>query len=137
MVEGFVRMKVAIVGSRSVTNMATVIEAIHASKFEIEEIVSGGADGVDTLAYQYAKSHIIPIHIFFPNWEAYGKKAGMIRNTAIVSYADAVVAVWDGQSKGTHNTIIKAGIAGKPCFVWVPGIGEVLPMAGGYEQNNT
>jgi hypothetical protein len=96
-------MKLAVVGSRSFFNYKMLSDKL--SKLEITEIVSGGAFGADYLAEQYAKEHKLPITVFKPDWDKYGKSAGYIRNKLIVDYAEQCIAFWDGKSKGTKNTI--------------------------------
>lgn len=49
----------------------------------------------------------------------YGKRAGFIRNYAMVGAADAVVAVWDGISLGTKHSIGFARSCGKRVFVYM------------------
>jgi hypothetical protein len=71
-------------------------------------LVSGGAKGADTLGERYAKEHNIETKIFLPDWEKYGKKAGFLRNTDIINEAELIIAFWDGQSKGTKDSIDKA-----------------------------
>ena len=69
-------------------------------------VVSGGARGADRLAKQYADSHDdIEYLEFKPDWKTHGKKAGMIRNYDIVRESNAVIAFWNGKSKGTKHTI--------------------------------
>lgn len=55
-------MKTIIAGSRSITDMRYIEEAVACSQFEITEIVSGGAKGIDTLAITYAQQHRIPFN---------------------------------------------------------------------------
>jgi hypothetical protein len=69
------------------------------------EIISGGAKGADCLGERFAKENGYNLRIFKANWNKYGKKAGPIRNTEMVEYADALVAFWDGKSKGTAHII--------------------------------
>jgi tyrosyl-tRNA synthetase len=57
------------------------------------------------LGEKYAKMKNIPIKIYKPDWEKYGKAAGVIRNEDIINYSDRVIAFWDGKSKGTKNSI--------------------------------
>jgi hypothetical protein len=104
--EAIQAMTVAIVGSRSFDNYSRMRHTLF-FLFEgnIDEIVSGGAQGADKLAEQYADEYDIPIRIFAPDWESFGKSAGYIRNKIIVEHADHVVAYWDGKSKGTQHTI--------------------------------
>lgn len=71
----------------------------------IEEIVSGTANGVDKLGENWAMYRRIPVKKFPANWNMYGKSAGYRRNLEMAGYADALVAVWDGESKGTKHMI--------------------------------
>ncbi len=68
----------------------------------------GGAKGADSLGEEYAKENNIPTKIFIPDWDKYGKSAGMIRNTDIVNESELIVAFWDGISSGTLDSINKA-----------------------------
>ena len=94
-------MRVAIVGSRSIEYDKLKKEAYELLCRYIPanatEIVSGGAVGIDTLAEIYAKNRRAPI----------------IRNDEIISYAQYVLAFWDGSSHGTAYTVatcIKEGV---------------------------
>ena len=69
------------------------------------EIVSGGAKGADTLGEQYARERGYIIKVFPANWNEQGKAAGYIRNTEMARYADALIAFWDGKSRGTRHMI--------------------------------
>ena len=69
------------------------------------EIVSGGSRGADTLGEQYAREKGYSIKRFPADWEKYGRSAGPRRNEAMARYADALLAYWDGESRGTKNMI--------------------------------
>lgn len=71
-------------------------------------IISGGAKGTDTLAEKYAFDHKIPTKIFKPEWDKYGKKAGIMRNTDIVQNSTHVIAFLSPKSIGTVDSINKA-----------------------------
>ena len=101
-------MRIAVVGSRTLT-----IENIDAYIPECDEIVSGGAKGVDACAEEYARRNGIKFTVFLPNYEKYGKAAPIRRNEEIVAYADKIIAFWDGVSKGTMSTIRYAEKMGK------------------------
>jgi hypothetical protein len=98
-------MKCIIAGTRTLTNYQVVLDAIAKSQFEITEVVSGGALGVDTLGEQWARENKVTIVTFPPKWSVFGKSAGPIRNAQMADYAEALIAVWDGVSKGTKNMI--------------------------------
>lgn len=109
-------MKLAVIGSRSFNDYKALSECL--SRFtDITAIVSGGAKGADSLAERYAFDNGIETIIFIPDWKRHGRGAGMIRNKAIVSAADVIVAFWDGTSKGTKNSIELAKKAGKRVIV--------------------
>jgi len=105
-------MKIAVIGSRKVC-------AIDIGKYisECEEIVSGGAVGVDSCAAEYAKENGIKLTVFLPQYKLYGRAAPIVRNKEIVDYADKVLAFWDGKSKGTLSVIKYAEKIGKPCEI--------------------
>lgn len=98
-------MKVIIAGSRDITDYNLVKLAIIKSQFVIDEIVSGGAKGVDALGEKFAYENWISLKVFPANWDKYGKSAGYIRNEQMAKYADALVAIWDGKSPGTKHMI--------------------------------
>ena len=60
-------MKIAIIGSRSITD-ADIGKYVSAG----DEIVSGGATGIDTLAAEYAKRNGLKLTVFLPEYEKYG-----------------------------------------------------------------
>ena len=105
-------MKIAVVGSRSIT-----IADIGRYISDGDEIVSGGAVGVDCCAAEYAKENGIKLTLFFPQYGRYGRAAPIVRNKKIVDYADKIIAFWDGSSKGTLSVINYAEKRGKPCEI--------------------
>ena len=105
-------MKVAVIGSRGIS---AVDIGIHISGGD--EIVSGGAIGIDACAAEYAKKNGLKMTVFLPQYERYGRAAPIVRNKKIVEYADKIVAFWDGKSKGTLSVIKYAEKMGKPCEI--------------------
>jgi hypothetical protein len=99
-------MKIIIAGSRGFTDYqllrSTLIPFINAGIFEV---VSGCAKGADELGEQFAAEFSLVVKKFPANWDKYGKAAGYKRNEEMAIYADALVAFWDGQSKGTKHMI--------------------------------
>lgn len=94
-------MKVAVIGSRSlfVKNIGEYLPV------NIDEIVSGGAKGIDTCAGSFAIANKIKFTEFLPDYEKFGRSAPLKRNLQIIEYADAVIAFWDGKSRGTEYVI--------------------------------
>ena len=93
-------MKLAIVGSRKIS--ANIGEHMPEN---VTEIVSGGAAGIDTLAAEYARNNGIKLTEFLPDYSRYKRAAPLKRNQLIAEYADLCLAFWDGESRGTLNTI--------------------------------
>ena len=102
-------MKLLIVGSRSITDF----DLQGHIPPETDLIISGGANGVDTLAEQYADKYRISKVIVRPDYARYGKAAPLKRNEVMVDMCDEVLVIWDGVSKGTKFTIDNAKKKGK------------------------
>lgn len=103
-------MKIAIIGSRSFTDIYFMRGEFHkcfGGHYYPEdlEIVSGGATGADSCAERLAGDFDLKLKIFPADWNTFGKKAGYLRNQQIIEYSDAVLAFWDGESKGTKLSI--------------------------------
>lgn len=95
---------------RAITDTAECITGIYGLSSEVR-IVSGGAIGADAFAsyfvdrvnkYSYLS---YTLKEYLPDWDSHGKSAGHIRNEKIVSDSDMIIAIWDGKSKGTQDTI--------------------------------
>jgi hypothetical protein len=103
-------MKVIIAGGRDYNNYEELkwfVSSILIATFDIE-IVSGGATGADALGERFAKEYGHKLKIFPADWDKYKWAAGPIRNNEMAEYADALIAFWDGKSRGTKNMIDKA-----------------------------
>ena len=110
-------MKVIVAGSRTIADIAIIAQAIEESGFDVSEVVSGTARGVDILGEEWAKSKGIPVKRFPADWNGLGKRAGFVRNAEMADYAEALVAVWDGKSRGTANMIQVARKKGLKVYV--------------------
>ena len=113
-------MRTIIAGSRNITDLSVVREAVERSGFSVTEVVSGGARGVDRLGERLAGILEVPCRVFPADWDAHGRSAGAIRNGEMADYADALVAVWDGRSRGTANMISQARRRGLEVYVHKP-----------------
>jgi len=100
-------MKIIIAGGRNFNNyeMLCCVCDYMLQNQTIVEIVSGTAGGADSLGERYAEERQYPIKRFPANWTGLGKAAGFIRNAEMAEYADALIAFWDGRSKGTKHMI--------------------------------
>ena len=72
-------------------------------------IVTGQAFGADALGERYAQERGFQLETYPAAWKAHGRAAGPIRNAKMASVAHALIAYWDGKSRGTKNMIDTAG----------------------------
>lgn len=100
-------MKVIIAGSRTFKNDELLWKVMKEFK-DVSEVLCGGARGADERGQLWAYEHGIPVKMFIPDWDRFGKAAGMKRNIQMAEYADALIAFWDGESPGTKNMIAEA-----------------------------
>ena len=68
-------------------------------------IVSGHASGADSLGEKFAADHNLQCELYPADWDKHGKAAGPIRKAEMAEVADALIAFWDGQSRGTKSMI--------------------------------
>lgn len=108
-------MKIAVIGSRNLTvdNLGDYLPV------GTEEIVSGGARGIDTSAREYARRAGLRLTEFLPDYDRYGKYAPLRRNLQIIDYADEVYAFWDGKSSGTKYVIEHCRKKNKKCRIFL------------------
>lgn len=113
-------MNLAIVGYRyfnDYNKFKTIVDNYIKENGVPEYIVSGGAMGVDTMAEKYAKEKNIKVKVFKPDWQKFGKAAGILRNTDIVANSTHVLALPSLKSVGTYDTINKAKNSNKSVTV--------------------
>jgi len=108
-------MKVAVIGSRSlkINNLDAYLP------IDTNEIVSGGANGIDSCAKNFAIENNRLITEFLPEYAKYGKVAPLKRNLQIIDYADMVIAFWDGKSRGTKYLIDQCQKLNKPIKIFL------------------
>ena len=98
--------KVIVAGSRTILNEQFVYEWLDLLiNPNSTKIVSGGAKGPDSLALRYAKDNKIEWALLLADWDKYKNSAGIMRNKEMGDYADALIAFWDGKSRGTKHMI--------------------------------
>jgi len=119
-------IKVIIAGGRDFNNfellVAKVDNILKAYQPNIE-IVSGGQITISTSGNKYGADYFGEVYAtimrykrtkFKADWDKYGKSAGPIRNKEMADYSDALIAFWDGKSKGTKGMISLARDKGIP-----------------------
>lgn len=82
-------------------------------KKAIMKIITGDARGADRFAYKWATEKKIPITVYKANWKAFGRAAGVMRNTDIVNECEYLIAFPSRKGKGTQDSIKKARDSGK------------------------
>jgi hypothetical protein len=115
-------MRVIVAGSRKlnaqwIDGTGLVESAVKDSGFGASVIVSTGADGIGTYAERYAMRRDLPLLIYKPDWEKYGKAAARRRNVRMARNADALVAIRDGTSRNAKYMIQTARIYGLKSYV--------------------
>jgi SLOG family YspA-like protein len=120
-------MRVIIAGSRSIKGeeaVQMIDTAMRGLNWNITEVISGDAPGIDTAAVEWAKRNNIDYVRMPANWELHGKRAGYLRNKKMAWYArvtsrilelqgeevpekhkGALVAFWKNNSRGTGHMI--------------------------------
>lgn len=103
-------MRVAVVGSRGFARIDMIPTILNGLKQSIPDmhVVSGGAEGPDLVAEQWANANGVPCTIYPANWEVDGDKAGIKRNGTIVGDSELLLAFWDGSSAGCLDSIMRA-----------------------------
>lgn len=100
-------MKLIIAGSRHLyvtyDQLADFLTEHLGCWSHVTEIVSGGARGIDASGEDFAKRYELKLTQFPAEWYKYGKSAGPKRNLQMATYADALLLIWDGESKGSAN----------------------------------
>ena len=116
--------KVIVAGGRDFNDYEMMrqrlFELFNNNKFfagNIVKIISGMADGADTLAIRYADENRLPKIMMPACWYYDRRRAGFLRNEDMLAIADALVAFWDGESHGTKHMIEISQEKGIP--VWV------------------
>ncbi len=113
-------MKVIIAGSRSIDDMSLLEEAVEQfGRDKITTVVCGMARGADLLGKEWAEHNAIDIVRFPADWSL-GKRAGFVRNEQMGRFADALIALWDGKSRGTAHMIRTMKALRKPVLVLRP-----------------
>ena len=101
-------MRLIIAGSREFDWLSTSdIENLICEHFpQTHTLICGMARGIDMVGHAWAKKAGIPVEEYPAEWDKHGKQAGIIRNRIMQSKADALLAIWNGKSRGTKDMIL-------------------------------
>lgn len=110
-------MRIIIAGSRNFSDYELLVCVADQIISELNchnetiQIISGGAVGADQLGERYAKQRGYRCMRFPADWNKYGRRAGYLRNLQMAEHAisddshGVLIALWDGESKGTGHMI--------------------------------
>ena len=99
-----------------------VSEAVRLAPWEPTLVISGGARGADILGERWARENHVPVTKFPAEWRVngiYNPSAGFERNSRMAKNAEALIAVWDGKSRGTCHMINKMRSLDKKVYVYL------------------
>lgn len=118
-------MKLLIAGSRTLDHKR-LFELFEINSllrwFSLEwptEFVHGGCPtGADKYAALVADSYwdTTKCKVFKADWNKWGNMAGPVRNREMAGYADALILIWDGSSKGSANMKMEMLRRKKPVY---------------------
>lgn len=111
-------MRTIIAGSRDCNDMDKLLEALEVCGWIPSVVISGCARGADKLGERWAELLKVPCEKYPANWDLYGKSAGYRRNEEMADNADALIALWDGESRGTKHMIDIAKRKGLHVYVY-------------------
>ncbi len=111
-------MRTIIAGSRGGIHYQNLLDALKEISWTPTFVISGTARGVDLMGERWAKENNLPIERYPADWDKHGKPAGYIRNAEMADKASALLALWDGQSRGTMHMINLAKKKGLVVHVW-------------------
>jgi len=112
-------MRTIIAGSRGCTNKNYLLAALQECGITPTVVISGGACGADKLGEAWAAENGVPVELFPADWATYGKSAGFLRNEEMAKNAEALIALWDGESRGTKHMIACAKKHGLQVYVYL------------------
>lgn len=98
-------MRTIIAGSRDCTDNRELLTALASCGWIPTTVISGTARGADKLGEMWAAEHKVPCEHFPADWNRHGKAAGYRRNEQMAESAEALIALWDGVSRGTKHMI--------------------------------
>lgn len=106
-------MRTIIAGTRTITEFNETRKAIEECGWNPSVVLCGDASGPDSNGWLWADAVGIPVEHYPADWNTHDKAAGPIRNSEMVSKAEALILIWDGQSAGSRdvrNKAIKSGL---------------------------
>lgn len=117
-------VRIIVCGSRHWTDRKAIADKLYDVvternlRFPDPVIVHGAAKGADRLCEDEAGKAGLLVEAHPADWEAHGKRAGLIRNEQMAELGAVLcVAFWDGRSTGTAHMMDTARRHGIPVEV--------------------
>ena len=106
-------MILMVAGSRTIKDKKYVFNCLNDAwtMDDFDSIIHGNVEGVCLITEEWAKENNIRCEGIDPDWNKFGRSAGVLRSKEMVKKCDKGIAIWDGISKGTYheiNFLIKA-----------------------------
>ncbi len=122
-------VRLLICGDRDWTDQSLVDTIIvRIAKKPIECVIHGGAIGADRMGAYAARQCGLKVIGFQPDWDTYGKAAGVLRNTEMLEQGKPTVVIafhdWVADSKGTLDMVWKSLTASIPTYLITHTSGE-------------
>ena len=104
---GNVRLRGELQASRDFITLYNTMDKLLVEQLKANTItiISGGAQGADSLGERYARMRNFGLIKVKADWNRHKRSAGFIRNKEMLNIADGVVCFWDGKSTGTGHMI--------------------------------
>lgn len=107
-------MNILVCGGRDYDNQNFIFAKLDefSRKNDVRILIHGAATGADSIAHAWALNNGVQTAVCRPNWERFGRKAGIMRNLAMLDLDPDVVMAFPG-GDGTAHMIYAATKAGK------------------------
>lgn len=99
--------RVLVCGGRDFDDRDTISRVLSKHVTLDDILISGNADGADSIAASWARQHGIDLCVCPPNWAEHGLNAGPVRNAAMIKLQPDLVIAFPGD-KGTQDMLRKA-----------------------------
>lgn len=125
-------MRVLITGGRDFTNAEMIYRCLDEAReaLGITEIIHGAADGVDTIAGEWALDRGITQYkepVLPESWQRLGGRAGNARNSLMLRKWEPDVVIGFPGGAGTTDMVMKARRAQIPAYMtWSAKWGELV-----------
>lgn len=116
-------MRTIIAGSRDFDKLddekgiELVNQAVLEAGFDITVVLCGCARGIDTFGKLWAFRNGKMVSYYPADWKKYGLQAGPLRNIEMANHSEALVCIFNGQSRGSLHMITEMQKRGKRVHV--------------------